>query len=461
MRQRFLVLFLLLLTACAGGTQTDNTSQPATQESPVIEVTATSAPAPEAQATEAPASPAATETIEPSPSAPPTEGAEPTAATEAEVTPATSEEPTATAEAEPTPEASAPFDPAAISVALEPVNSNFAEPLVVTHAGDGSGRLFVAEKGGRIWVLEGSEALPTPFLDISGSVSTDYEQGLLGLTFEPGRPERFYINYTNLQGNTVIARYRTSSDPNVADPVSAEAILTIEQPAANHNGGHLIFGPDGYLWIGMGDGGAAGDRFGNGQNPDTLLGAMLRIDVSGETGYEVPADNPFASGEGGAPAVWAIGLRNPWRYSFDRETGDLWLADVGQNAWEEVNHVPSDAPGLNFGWPIIESAHCFSEQNCSTEGLVVPVTEYSRDLGISITGGYVYRGSEFPELQGGYFFADFGSGIVWAIPADAEALMEPTIVLESGVNISSFGEDEAGELYVTAFDGTLYRLVSQ
>ncbi|MGH2541462.1 MAG: PQQ-dependent sugar dehydrogenase, partial [Ardenticatenaceae bacterium] len=240
---------------------------------------------------------------------------------------------------EPTEEAVKPFDPSSITVALEPVVTGLDDPLAVTTPGDGSGRLFVVEKGGTIKVIEGQEVLPTPFLDISDAVSTGSEQGLLGLAFEPGRPDRFYINYTNTEGDTMIVRYRVSADPNVADAASAELLLQLDQPAGNHNGGNLLFGPDGYLWIGMGDGGGAGDRFQNAQNPQTLLGAMLRLDVSGDTGYTIPPDNPFADGADGLPEIWAIGLRNPWRYSFDRATGDLWLADVGQGNVEEVNHV--------------------------------------------------------------------------------------------------------------------------
>lgn len=476
MRQRFTVLMLtLLLTACGGAAQT--TPTPAANNAP--ETAATLAPATTSVGAEEPTAVPPTEPAEeaaptePAPTEVPAEAApeEATATVRTEETPTAETEPTAeptpepepTSEPEPTPEAvaPAPFDLSAISVSLELVNGNFAQPVAVTHAGDGSGRLFVVEKGGRIWVVEGTDALDTPFLNIGGSVSDGYEQGLLGLAFEPGRPERFYVNYTDLRGNTIIARYRVGSDPSVADAASAEVILTIQQPAANHNGGHLAFGPDGYLWIGMGDGGGAGDRFGNGQNPNTLLGKMLRLDVSGETGYAPAPGNPAASGAAWPPEVWAIGLRNPWRYSFDRATGDLWLADVGQNAWEEVNHVGANQAGLNYGWPLLEATHCFSQANCSPDGFVLPVTEYSHGLGVSITGGHVYRGAAFPNLQGGYFFADFATGIMWALPADTQSFVEPTIVLQSGEQISSFGEDEAGELYVTAFDGGLYRLVSQ
>jgi len=355
-----------------------------------------------------------------------------------------------------TPAPAAGFNADHISLALEPVVSGLRNPLGVVHAGDGSGRLFVVEQGGTIRVVEGGQLLSTPFLDISNLVARGREQGLLGMAFEANRPERFYVNYTNNNGDTVIARYRVSNNRNVANPNSAEILLTVEQPAANHNAGHLLFGPDGYLWIGLGDGGGAGDRYQNAQNSNTLLGSMLRLDVSSETGYSNAPGNPFADG-----MAWAIGLRNPWRYSFDRATGDLWLADVGQGQWEEVNRVSSSQAGLNYGWPILESNHCYNASSCARDGFVTPITEYNHDFGCSVTGGNVYRGSQQPQLQGGYFFADYCSGIFWAIDANSNSLSAPTIVLRSGLIVSSFGEDEAGELYVTAFDGTLYRLVGR
>ncbi len=432
---RVLILCLLLGAATACGATTTPTPVP------------TAPPADESPTT----APPSTQTSVP-----------PDGASGAEAPTATVPEPPASsATPPPASEPAAPFDPTTVTVALEPFVSGFSGPLGVTHAGDGSGRLFVVEKGGRIRVVQGQTLLPDPLLDISDLVSNGNEQGLLGLAIEPGRPERFYINYTDLAGDTVIARYRTTGDPNVADSASGEVLLTIDQPAANHNGGHLLFGPDGLLWIGTGDGGAAGDRFGNGQNPNALLGKMLRLDVSGETGYTIPSDNPDAAGASGEAAIWATGLRNPWRYSFDRATGELWIADVGQNNIEEVNRVPSGESGLNFGWPILEGSSCFSQQGCASEGFVLPVTEYTHSLGCSVTGGYVYRGAAFPALQGGYFFGDYCTGLLWAVAADAALGTEPTLLLETGLSISSFGEDEAGELYLTAFDGTLYRLTHQ
>ncbi len=348
-----------------------------------------------------------------------------------------------------------------LSIGLEQVVDGLSLPVAVVNAMDGSNRLFVVEKAGTIRIIEEGKRKDEPFLDISDSVSSGSEQGLLGLAFEPQRPERFYVNYTDRNGATVITRYQIGSNPDTADLASAEIILTIPQPAGNHNGGHLLFGPDGYLWIGTGDGGAANDRFLNGQNKESLLGAMLRLDVSGDNGYTIPADNPFVNG-GGAAEIWAIGLRNPWRYSFDSVTNDLWVADVGQNQWEEVHKVGSDVAGLNYGWPILEGSHCFADTTCVVEGLQQPITEYNHTLGCSITGGNVYRGNTYPQMQGKYFFSDFCSGRIWGIDASLERLTEPTLLLESNLRVSSFGEDEAGELYLTSYEnGTLYRVVGE
>jgi glucose/arabinose dehydrogenase len=339
------------------------------------------------------------------------------------------------------------------------VTNTLDQPLGLANVSDGSGRLFVLEKRGLVRILSHDQLLPAPFLDIHERVSIRWERGLLGLAFEPGRPERFYINYTNRQGNNVIARYHLSPDPNLADPASEEILLTVQQPEANHNGGQLAFGPDGYLWIGIGDGGKANDFYQQGQNPHTLLATLLRIDVRGERGYRIPTTNPY-DGEDGAPAVWAIGLRNPWRFSFDRATGDLWLADVGQYQWEEINHVPSTAAGLNYGWPIQEATHCFKTDPCQQTDLVQPIAEYSHQEGCAITGGYVYRGQAIPALQGHYLFGDFCRGRLWTIPADSRPGTIPKLMLETKLPITSFGEDETGELYLTSYDGGLYRIVA-
>lgn len=396
-----------------------------------------------------------------------------TAAAESE-TPATAPA-TATAATAETPAAqpsatAAPAAPdiAALAIELAPVAEGLTDPLFVTHAGDGSGRTFVVEKTGAIRIIADGRLLESPFLDISDRVrSSGSEQGLLGLAFPPDYANRkfFFVNYTNTSGDTVVGRYNVTDDPNAADPGSEFVVLTFDQPAANHNGGDLAFGPDGYLWIGTGDGGAANDRFGNGQNPNTVLGKMLRLDVTSDLDkpYVIPPDNPSVSqGWQVIPEVWAVGLRNPWRYSFDRATGDLWIADVGQNRIEEVNVVRAGSPGgLNFGWPIMEGANCFQGANCDQGGLVMPVATYEHGAdGCSITGGYVYRGQEFPSLAGVYLYGDYCSGRMWAL--DAANPGQPRLLLEAGAGLSSFGEDEAGELYVTDLSrGTVRRVVLQ
>lgn len=350
-------------------------------------------------------------------------------------------------------------------IELEPFVSGIEQPTTITNAGDGSGRLFVTSKTGQIHVIEGGKVLDTPFLDISEQITTNNERGLLGLAFHPNYEEngRFFINYTNLDGDTVIAEYSVSDDPNVADASSEQILLTIEQPQSNHNGGQLAFGPDGYLYIGTGDGGGGGDdhgEIGNGQSLDTLLGKILRIDVDSGDPYAIPADNPFANSDEALPEIWAYGLRNPWRFSFDRETGDLWIADVGQNAWEEVNFQPADSPGgENYGWRLMEGTHCFNPpENCNDGTLVLPVLEYSHDVGSSITGGYVYRGSAYPELVGTYFFGDYVSGRLWGATQNSEGEWSMEQLLDTKLNIVAFGEDEAGELYVADFAGDIYRV---
>jgi len=477
LRYVFLCTFLLLFTACGfGGTP----SAPQAEDyTPVVsqatEVTtsaaATIAPATEVvpTATEVVATEVATSAPLPTePSAPTSNVTEVTVATEVAVTEVAVTEVAVTEVAVtevavtevPTP-AQQEVSIDSLSIGLEQVVDGLSLPVAVVNAQDGSNRLFVVEKGGTIRLVEDGVLKEEPFLDISDSVSGSSEQGLLGLAFEPQRSERFYVNYTDRSGATVITRYQVSSDPDVADLASAEIILTISQPASNHNGGNVLFAPDGYLWIGTGDGGAANDRFLNGQNKESLLGAMLRLDVSGEQGYSIPPDNPFVGG-GGAAEIWAIGLRNPWRYSFDSATNDLWVADVGQNEWEEVHKVASNSAGLNYGWPILEGTHCFTDATCATDRLLLPITEYNHRQGCSITGGHVYRGNAYPQMQGNYYFSDFCSGLIWAIDAANNSFTEPTLLLESNLRVSSFGEDEAGELYLTSYEnGTLYRVVGQ
>lgn len=350
---------------------------------------------------------------------------------------------------------------------LVPVASGFSRPLYVTHAGDGSSRLFVVEQGGAIRVIKDGVVLAQPFLDVSGLISREAledgytERGLLGLAFHPGYADNgwLYINYTDVNGHTVVARYTVSADdPDHADPASAAPLLYVQQPYANHNGGHMAFGPDGYLYVSLGDGGSGGDPDGNGQNLATLLGSILRLDVNVADGYAIPADNPFVDREGAHPEIWAWGLRNVWRFSFDRATGDLYLADVGQNQWEEINFQPvSSAGGENYGWNAFEGTHVYSGQPAAS-AVVAPVLEYAHSNGrCSVTGGYVYRGERIPALQGVYLYGDWCTGTIWSAQRDAGGLWQAVVSLESGRSISSFGEDEAGELYLVDYGGEVLR----
>lgn len=339
-----------------------------------------------------------------------------------------------------------------LKLKLFPVASGFNKPVHLTHAGDGSGRQFVVEQAGRILILQNGAINPTPFLDIINIVGSDAnEQGLLSVAFHPHYPDNgfFFVNYTNKDGDTVIARYGVSNDPNVADPNSAKILLTIDQPYANHNGGQIAFGPDGYLYIGMGDGGAAGDPHNNGQTLSTLLGKILRIDVDNGDPYGVPQNNPFVANSEARPEIWSYGWRNPWRFSFDRATGDLYIADVGQNQYEEVDvELAGSVGGQNYGWRIMEASHCYESGNCDSTGLVLPTAEYDHGQGCSVTGGYVYRGAQFPALTGTYFYGDYCSGIMWGLHQESNGGWSQAQLLSSGQTISSFGQDETGEIYL-------------
>ncbi|RIK41534.1 MAG: hypothetical protein DCC55_11620 [Chloroflexi bacterium] len=371
------------------------------------------------------------------------------------------------------PPPAARFDPQRAQVRLEPVLGGLEQPTHVTHAGDGSGRLFVVERPGRIRVYPGPQTEGQIFLDITDRVGdTGGEQGMFSVAFPSNfrTTGLFFVNYTNNDGNTIIARYRVGDDPNRADRDSEFVVLFQQQPARNHNGGMLLFGPDGRLWVGLGDGGGANDTFQNGQNPGTLLGAMLRLDVTSDPSvpYRIPPDNPWVNrlwqGQEVRDEIWAIGLRNPWRYSFDRRTGDLWIADVGQSQSEEINFLSAQQVrqgGFNFGWPIMEGPYCLGAPDCAKDGLVLPIAEYGHaGNGCSITGGYVYRGQAFPQLDGVYFYADFCSGNIWALWRAAGGV-QTALVLPKAAAISSFGEDEAGELYLTDFGGVVHRLVAE
>jgi glucose/arabinose dehydrogenase len=335
------------------------------------------------------------------------------------------------------------------------VVSGVTNPVDLQNAGDGSGRLFIVEQPGQIRVLKAGQLLEAPFLDIRNRVgSNGSERGLLGLAFHPKFVENgyFYVNYTARDGNTRIARFTASGER--ADPASELALLSVQQPFANHNGGALAFGPDGYLYIGLGDGGSGGDPYDNAQSLNTWLGKILRIDVNTlETPYGVPADNPFNDQR--LSEIWAIGLRNPWRFSFDSVTGDLWIGDVGQNQWEEINFVPAGTPGgLNFGWNRVEASYPF--KGSYQPEFTAPVAEYSHGAECSVTGGYVYRGAALPEWQGIYFFGDYCSGKVWGLASPP--LGQTQAFFQTGFRISTFGVDEAGELYLADYNGAIYRL---
>jgi glucose/arabinose dehydrogenase len=345
------------------------------------------------------------------------------------------------------------------------IASGFTNPVQVTHAGDGSNRLFVVEQPGTIRIIQEGTVLPIPFLDLTALTVDVGERGLLGLVFHPDYATNgfLYVNYTQASGgDTVVARYTvSSSDPNSADPGSALTVLTVEQPFANHNGGQLAFGPDGYLYIGMGDGGSGGDPQGHGQDPTTLLGALLRIDVDGDESYTIPPDNPYVDAPG-RDEIWAIGLRNPWRFSFDRSTGDLYIGDVGQNAWEEISFQAAGTPGgLNFGWNCLEGTHPYAwEPACETVTLTGPIAEYDHSQGRSVTGGFVYRGTDYPALIGRYVYGDFVSGRIWSLDTGDLTSVTPVLELDTSLNISSFGEDERGELYVVDRSGGTIHLLA-
>ncbi len=341
-----------------------------------------------------------------------------------------------------------------------PVVSGFDRPVDIQFPDDGSGRMFILEQVGRIRVVQNGLLLATPFLDITDRVgSNSSERGLLGLAFHPHYKDNgyFYVNYTDKRGNTNISRFQVTADPNVADPSSEKVLLHVDQPFPNHNGGKTIFGPDGYLYLGLGDGGSQGDPYGNGQNTNVLLGKILRIDVDHGNPYAIPPDNPFVKG-GGRPEIWAYGLRNPWRFSFDQVTGDLYIADVGQDTWEEVDVVSSHSAGLNFGWNYYEGLHPYTGQPPPGINITMPVTEYSHaEGGCAIIGGYVYRGT-LMEWQGVYFYGDECSGKVWGL-VHTESGWQSQFLYDTGLTLSSFGQDGSGEVYLAGYgDGTVYRL---
>ncbi len=341
-------------------------------------------------------------------------------------------------------------------IELKPVASGFRKPTYLTDAKDGTRRIFVVEKEGRIKIIKDGKTLPEPFLDIVSLVrSKEYERGLFSVAFHPNYRGngRFFVNYTNLNGDTIVSEYKVSNNPDKAEMNSERIIISIKQPAANHNGGQLQFGPDGYLYIGMGDGGGAGDPRGNAQNKKVLLGKMLRIDVDSVKPYGIPKNNPFVGKKDIREEIWANGLRNPWRFTFDPATGDMYIADVGQEDWEEIDFQPANSKGgENYGWNLMEGFHDFKlKEGYDKNTLVMPVAEYGHNLGCSVTGGYVYRGKRYPIISDTYFFADFCSGIIWGLRKDPQYRWEWTKFLDTPLMVSSFGLDEDGEIYVLDF----------
>jgi glucose/arabinose dehydrogenase len=366
----------------------------------------------------------------------------------------------------------APGDPKAAAVDLEPVVGGLSSPVIQTGPADGTDRLVGGEQTGAIRVVHGGSLVDRPFLDLTGRVTSGGERGLLGLAFEPdfGRSgsNRFYVNYTDTNGNTVIAEYRVAgNDPDAADRASERVLLRVDQPFSNHNGGILAFGPDRMLYAGLGDGGSGGDPMGNGQRLDTHLGKILRLDPLGTAGPDLaPPDNPFVGQGDAKPEIWSYGLRNPWRLSFDRSTGDLWIGDVGQGNWEEIDvarAADGGGRGVDFGWNVMEGSHCYpSGDSCDRSGLALPIAEYAHDAGCAVVGGYVDRAPDAGALAGTYLFSDNCSGTVWGIPSAATEPQEPVVLAPGGRSISSFGEDADGRVYATDLGGgVLLRVVGR
>lgn len=346
--------------------------------------------------------------------------------------------------------------PGPSALAVQQVASGLSSPVYLT-APPADDRMFVVEQAGVIRIIENGQLLPNPFLDIRSSVQSGGEQGLLSMTFDPDYANNglFYVYYTDNNGDSQIAQYAVSADPNLADANSADILLSVAQPFSNHNGGLVMFGPDNMLYVGLGDGGSGGDPQEHGQNTQTLLGSLLRIDVSTPGTFSVPASNPFAN------EIWGYGLRNPWRYTFDFATGDLYVADVGQSAREEVNVVPAASGGVNYGWNTMEGSNCFDPPSgCDQSGLQLPVLEYDHGQGCSVTGGFVYRGTAIPGIVGHYFYSDYCSSWLRSFRYESGSATEETEWDVGNLdNVLSFGQDAAGELYILTDDGRVYQLV--
>lgn len=452
-----MILTVFLVSACAGGAGTTSQGAPPVLQ-PGAAPTAVENTAPSSEIPAGPTLGAAESAGEPSPVMP-TES--PAGETEPPSVPGD-------AQVELPPTVAVPSDtvsqlPNPGGSAWVPVAAGLTRPVDLADLGDGTGRMLVLEQVGVIRIIQDGNLLPEPFLDLRDRVGgTGNERGLLGIALHPRFFENrfFYLNYTDRQGDTVVSRFTAPEGAaNQADAGTEKQLLWVDQPYGNHNGGVLKFGPDGYLYIGLGDGGAAGDPHNYGQSMDTLLGKVLRIDVDNGEPYAVPADNPFASG-GGKPEIWAYGLRNPWRFSFDRLTGDFYIADVGQGKWEEINFQPAgSAGGENYGWKLREGAHSFEGSPPGGAALIDPVFEYSHGDGCSVTGGFVYRGEALAEFRGVYLFADYCSGKMWGLLRSADGSWQARELFQTGWNITSFGQDAAGELYITEQStGGVYRL---
>ena len=362
-----------------------------------------------------------------------------------------------------------PPPPPPAAAALQSLGT-FTSPLFVTSPPADSVRLFVVEREGSVRLLRRDTLAARAFLDLRGKISAVSENGLFSLAFHPQYQAngRFYVFFTNLNGDIRVVRYLVSANPDSADEAAADTILAVPHPLAgttlpfgNHHGGQLQFGPDGKLYVSLGDGGCCGDPLGNGQRKHTLNGKLLRLDVDGATGYVVPPDNPFVGDTSYAPEIWAWGLRNPWRFSFDNETGDLYIGDVGDGSWEEVDVAPTGAgrgKGANYGWNTMEGKHCYASASCNQTGLVLPLLEYPHAEGCSVTGGYVYRGTRVAALAGQYLFADYCTGFVRGARGDG-SWRNWTTQLSPGTGIVSFGQDARGEVYIVTLTGGVYRIV--
>ncbi|HEX6573467.1 MAG TPA: PQQ-dependent sugar dehydrogenase [Gemmatimonadaceae bacterium] len=351
--------------------------------------------------------------------------------------------------------------PADFTLKVQEVASGLNNPVYVA-APPGDSRLFVVEQPGRIRVIENGSLLATPFLDITSRVSSGGERGLLSVAFHPQYSTNgfFYVYFTGTSGEIRVERFTVSSNRNQANAASAKVILTIQHPRSNHNGGLATFGPDGMLYLGTGDGGGGGDPDLNGQNQNTLLGKILRIDVNSGDPYSIPSGNPLAGRTDARGEIWAIGLRNPWRYAFDPSSGNLYVADVGQDVTEEVNVVAANRAGVNYGWNVTEGSNCYQSSSCNKANFQLPVLEYNHDAGqCSITGGFVYRGSAIPELAGTYFYADYCAGWVRSFKYDSGATDRRQWELGLPEFITSFGVDNSGELYLASANGKVYKLV--